>query len=303
MKKIFFTGLLGLLVQTKIMAQGCSDAGFCTLPIRGTQTGHTAKPQRNTFSVETSYNIGEEQTTIIGLSAQYDKKFSNALTWHNKITASNMHGAFGNAFNAGDVYSTITFVPRGQKDNAVSFLAGVKIPLTGSNDKINGVSLPMVFQSSLGTYDVIAGASVLLAQWELNAAVQVPVINNNKNSFLSAYSPIPGFLSTNLFQRKADALLRIGHPFTVSGGKWLFNPNLLGIYHLGKDSYENIFGKREAIQGSDGFTLNANLQVKYMLPKSASLQLSIASPLVVRDSRPDGLTRSLVASVGYSFGW
>lgn len=302
MKKIILIALLGLFSQQETNAQGCSDAGFCTLPYRPAKAGWGKEMKRNGVTVESSYNIGEEQTTVIGLAIQYNRSIGRALTWSNKLTAANMHGSFGNAFNAGDLYSTISFVPAKGRTTNISLLAGVKIPFTRSNDKINGVSLPMVFQSSLGTYDLIAGASFLLSKWDINAAVQVPLINDNRNSFLSAYSPIPGFLSTNLFERKADALLRIGYPLTA-GSKWTFNPNLLGIYHLGKDSYENVMGKRETITGSDGFTLNANLQVKYLMANNRSLQLSVATPLVVRDSRPDGLTRSLVISAGYTFGW
>lgn len=303
MKTIFLTGLLGLLLQQKTMAQGCSDAGFCTLTYRDGKTTKNAKQPRNTFTVEGSYNIGEKETTVFGLSLQYDRRFSHAVSWHNKITAFGIRGAFGNVLNAGDLYSTITYIPGEQKNNTLSLLAGVKIPFTGSNDKINGVPLPMVYQSSLGTYDIIAGASVLLSKWVLDGALQLPVINNNKNSFLSVYAPVPGFLSTNLFRRRADVLLRLGRPFTLASGKWSFNPNLLGIYHLGNDSYENIYGKRETINGSDGFTLNANLQAKRLLPKNRFLQFSAATPLVVRDDRPDGLTRSLVVSVAYGFGW
>lgn len=302
MKKIFMIGLLGLLSQNVTNAQGCSDAGFCTLPYRHAAKGQSGEVKRHGFSVESSYNAGEEQTTVIGLAIQYDRKIGRAVTWSNKLTAANMNGSFGNAFNAGDLYSTISFVPGKGGNTNISLLAGVKIPFTGANDKINGVSLPMVFQSSLGTYDLIAGASFLVSKWDIHTAIQVPLINGNKNSFLSTYSPVPGFLSTNLFERKADVLLRIGYPLTA-GNKWKFNPNLLGIYHLGKDSYENIFGKREKITGSDGITLNANLQVKYLMTKNRSLQFSVASPLVVRDARPDGLTRSLVISAGYHFGW
>lgn len=302
MKKIIMIGLLGLLSQYETNAQGCSDAGFCTLPYRHTKAGQGGELKKNELTVEASYNIGEEQTTVIGLAIQYNRRIGRAISWSNKLTAANMNGSFGNAFNAGDLYSTISFVPGKGRSTNISLLAGVKIPFTRANDKINGVSLPMVFQSSLGTYDLIAGASFLWSKWDINAAVQLPLINDNRNSFLSVYSPIPGFLSTNLFQRKADALLRIGYPLTA-GSKWTFNPNLLGIYHLGKDSYENINGKRETIAGSDGFTLNANLQVKYLMANNRSLQFSVATPLVVRDSRPDGLTRSLVISAGYTFGW
>jgi len=68
---------------------------------------------------------------------------------------------------------------------------------------------------------------------------------------------------------------------------------------LGEDSFENIFGKRENIKGSDGLTINGNLISAYQLNKNNSIELSVATPFVVRETRPDGLTRSFTAGVIY----
>jgi hypothetical protein len=300
MKKTLLSLTACLLMQGYLQAQGCSDAGFCSLSYR---SALSSKPSRNTLRIDASYNIGENQTSVWVLSPEYSYRFSKNITWNNKLTVAYMNGAFGRVLNAGDLYSTLNIVPGGKNEKTVSLLAGIKIPLTQSNDKINTVALPMVYQSSLGTYDLIAGVSIPLKNWEIQGAVQLPVINRNRNSFLTAFSPIPGYLNTNLFQRKADGLFRAGYTIATRSGNWRFYPNLLGIYHFGNDSYEDMFGKRTTISGSDGLTVNMNLQATRKLRGGQELKLSVASPILVRDARPDGLTRSLVVSAAYQFGW
>ena len=76
---------------------------------------------------------------------------------------------------------------------------------------------------------------------------------------------------------------------------------MLFIYHLGEDSFENIFGQRENIKGSDGLTINGNLIASYTFTKQSSIELSVATPFVVRDIRPDGLTRSFVLGIHYQY--
>ena len=53
------------------------------------------------------------------------------------------------------------------------------------------------------------------------------------------------------------------------------------------------------IEGSQGLTLNWNLYLDYELNNDQALQLNVGSPFIVRDTRPDGLTRSFVASLEY----
>lgn len=302
MKNIFrFVFPVIILLPVLSEAQGCSDAGFCTLHYREQTPVNSVQLPVHTIGFEAGYNIGEKSTRIINLSVEHGWHINQKIYWRNKITAAAIHGDFGNLVNVGDLYSTIGFSVGKQNPEKFSLLAGVKIPLTRSDDKMQAKSLPMVYQTSLGTYDLVAGGSVLLARWDIQFAAQLPLINQNHNSYLAVFSSNPGYLSTNSFRRKSDVLLRIDYP--AHTGKWTFHPNLLGIYHLGNDSYVDQSGVRTAINGSDGFTLNANLQANCILKKQQSIQFSLATPLVVRENRPDGLTRSFVASVAYSFGW
>lgn len=298
-RSISFLGILmSLLLSDDLKSQGCSDAGFCTIPLRPAAT------IKNNLQTELSYHKGEESTQLLSFSLSYAKQIARQWQWDHKLVLTYINGHYGTVMNLGDYYTTIRYGFKTPGGKMVHILGGIKLPLNQSNLKINNISLPMVYQTSLGTYDLIIGSAFPVGRIDMNLAVQAPLIQQNRNSFIREQAPLTGdFPTTNLFRRKADLLCRAGYPIKKTGSAWSFNPNLLAIYHLGNDSYENVFGKREKINGSSGITLNANLQIGYRINQRQSLQLSLASPLIVRETRPDGLTRSFVGSVAYTFGW
>ena len=106
-----------------------------------------------------------------------------------------------------------------------------------------------------------------------------------------------------MFERKPDILLRATYSIKTPNNKFTIKPNLLFIYHLGEDRFENIFGKSETLVGSDGLTINGNLISAYNIDKQNGIELSIAAPFVVREARPDGLTRSFVAGILYKYSF
>jgi len=145
------------------------------------------------------------------------------------------------------------------------------------------------------------GTNFKFKNWDFNAAVQIPVLNINKNSYFKEYSGTDDFPSTNLFERRSDALFRTTYSIKTPNKKFIFKPNVLFIYHLGEDSFENVFGVRESIVGSDGLTINGNLASLYVINEQNSIELSLATPFLVREVRPDGLTRSFVAGFTYKY--
>jgi hypothetical protein len=82
-------------------------------------------------------------------------------------------------------------------------------------------------------------------------------------------------------------------------------PSILPIYHLSNDKYSEFTGNTEVIreiEGSDGLTLNLNLQSKLKLDNSF-ITLNIGFPVLVRKVRPDGLTRALVLGLNYGYNF
>lgn len=276
--------------------QGCSDAGICSI---GNGFIADEKEQKNSIEVASVFGTGEADITYISPYITYTRKFSKAFSLTTKVTFSSANGGFGTRAAFGDAFLIGNYSFKEVKNKQWSTLLGWKFPFTNSNLKINGFSLPLDYQSSLGTFDLFLGTNFKYNQWDLNAAIQIPVFNNNKNSYIDEFSASDDFPTTNLFERKSDALFRTTYTLKTRNSKFIFKPNILFIYHLGEDSFENQFSKRETIQNSDGLTINGNLLTILHLNPRNSIELSLATPFVVRTIRPDGLTRSFVAGISY----
>ena len=300
----FYVLLFCIVLSQTTSAQGCSDAGFCSIPYHVGGTVKNETGLKNTLITDLTFGLGEGNTKSFTASVVYRKRFNDRLSWDNKINASYITGSLGNVLNTGDVFSTVSYTLSSAKQTVIHLTGGIKIPLTAANDKEKNVILPMAYQPSLGTFDLLLGTAWTFRQKiDINAALQLPVINANNNQYLRQPGDDKDFESTNGFQRKADALLRIGYLLATSNHKWTFKPNALAIIHLGEDSYLNSAAQRLSIDGSPGLTLNLNVQGNYMLSERKSIGFSVATPAIVRDSRPDGLTRSLTVGVNYQFSF
>jgi len=286
-----------------LLSQGCSDAGFCSIGILKTKTDD--KSYKQAISLGANYGLGEEGTNTINPYIEYRRILSTKWVIQAKLTAAYATGFLGNNYNLGDVYSFATYSLKVNKNNTFSILGGFKIPLTVSNDKFNGKPLPLDYQSSIGTYDFVTGINyVLLKKWEFSTGLQMPIIQKNKNSFFADEYTNPkakSFASTNNFKRKSDALVRVGYNISINQKSINLKPNLLAIYHLGKDTYVNRFGTTTIIDGSEGLTLNIGLIASKKINTKSSIEIVAATPLIVRDIRADGLTRSAVVNLQYTF--
>lgn len=299
MKKVFLISAI-ILISNFAFAQGCSDAGICSIG-HGFQS--TDKEMKNAIEIATIFGAGESDVKYFSPYISYTRQINDKIELSTKVTFSTATGSFGTRGAFGDAFLIGKYSFAAKNNTQWSALLGWKIPFTTSNLKINEYSLPLDYQSSLGTFDLLLGTNFKYRNWDFNAALQIPVFNNNKNSYFAAYSGTDDFPTTNLFERKSDALFRATYTISTKNQKFSFKPNVLFIYHLGEDSFENIFGKRENFVGSEGLTINGNLISAYNISEQKSIELSIAAPFVVRDIRPDGLTRSFVLALHYKISF
>jgi hypothetical protein len=292
---LFFS--LMVLFAVEGNAQGCSDAGVCSM---GNTTDSLSNYQ-NGLEVQYGYAIGLDQVTYQNAVVGFEHKFNNNWSGSTQITYNQAHGNFGTRGQLGDIFLLARYKRKMKSNGEWLGAFGAKIPLHFANLKINNISLPMEYQSSLGTFDALLSAVYRKMHWQFEGAFQIPVVQSNRNSYFDEYSASDVFPMTNLFRRKPDALVRITYKWSTANDKWQFRPNAMAIYHLGQDTYEDVFGKSQSIENSQGITINMSWVTLFKINQRNTIELNLAAPLVVRQVRPDGLTRAFVSSLAYSF--
>lgn len=296
---LFLVAALILSFAQNSLAQGCSDAGFCTLNSFKPDAAADAPAKANQLKIGGSFGGADYSISVAGGYLEYNRQLGDKFSLDAKLTAMSQQGNDISAFGLSDLFLNANL----NANSRLRFTLGAKIPLTDGNATQDNLPLPMDYQSSLGTFDLIAGAGYDIGKLQLVLALQQP-LTQNKNAFFAddypANSPLRDFQTTNKFQRSGDVLLRVSYPFHL-GQKITLTPSLLPIYHLANDQYTDRQGAIQEIEGSQGLTLNGNLYFDYALNENSALQLNAGLPFVVRDVRPDGLTRSFVANLEYRF--
>jgi len=296
---ILFILVLTIIIKDNTFSQGCSDAGFCS--VSGIKPGKfdTLSGFKNSLAIGGTLAKADHDISIIGNYLEYSRRINGKFSIHSKITSIRQEGNKISNFNLSDIYFTSNFL----LNNYTKFIAGIKIPLSNANKIRENYSLPMDYQSSLGTFDLILGLNFEIKKFQLAIAYE-QALTKNKNEFLAENHPtwdvLNDFQSTNQYRRKGDVLLRIAYPYTLIN-KLKITPAILSIYHLANDEYNNAFNNTLEIDGSKGLTLNGNLFIDYELFPKHYFQLSGGVPFVVRDNRPDGLTRKFVLNLEYGF--
>jgi hypothetical protein len=303
--KYFLLFSTSLLISANIHAQGCSDAGFCSL---GALKNHIADTARQSLSFGLNYGSGEQGTSTINPYIEYSNKIGSLFLFQSKITATYASGFLGSNFDIGNLYGALTYAPNISGDNSLNIVGGVKIPLTTGDDKNSeGKPLPLDYQASIGTYDGIIGINYILEKkWEFDAALQVPVVQENKSTFFPDDYSDPralNFPPTNDFRRKSDLLGRVGYYIRFPSSSITVKPSVSAIYHVGNDSYENTLAERMVIYGSQGFTLNGTIVATKTFKNYNRFEVVFGAPFIVRKVRPDGLTRGLVVNLQYTIAF
>lgn len=300
MKKLFaiiFLSFLTIILSTNVHAQGCSDAGFCTMNSFKPNHSDSIKNLNNQFKVGSFYGKADNSILVYGSYVEFSKQLNNQFGFDTKLTSIAQTGNDIAALGISDLFINANY----KTNKQLKFTLGAKIPFSNASKTKNNLPLPMDYQASLGTFDLIFGIGYDIKKLQIVAAIQQPLTQNN-NQFLASSFPMNTafrtFQSTNQFKRSADVLLRISYPINISS-KLKFTTSLLPIYHLSNDTYIDELNVTKEIKGSEGLTLNANTFFDYEINSKNSLQFNLGVPFIVRDVRPDGLTRSFIASLEY----
>ncbi len=289
-----------LIMSHSLFAQGCSDAGFCTIGNLKQNPASAKDETRQKISLFFANGIGDESVYVFTPGIQYDNRLSEQWDIQAKLTANYASGNLGNAFGLGDVFIAGSFSPKTKSSWKSTITIAAKLPLNSGDLKTGNKPLPMQYQSSLGTIDGIVGYTIANQRWKFSAAFQQPFSGRNRNTFLPGYwntVEADKYIPSNDFKRKADGLLRAGYNFNLST-RLNVTTGLLAIYHFGNDTYinANLSNAPIEIKGSSGLTLNGTAVAGFKVNRKFSIGLTAGVPFVVRDKRPDGLTREFVLS-------
>ncbi|MEP7377544.1 MAG: hypothetical protein ABI675_29335 [Chitinophagaceae bacterium] len=312
MKKLFIGiscfVLIMILLINHANAQGCSDAGVCTIHSFKNNTEKFDKDDKNKNEVVLGFAFGkgERSTSNYTQYAEYTRSITDKTSVTGKISFSEITGELANTSGPGDLFLSVNHAFDTKHKWQKSFVIGLKIPFDQADIVEKGIHLPMPYQTSLGTTDLVLGINYALKSFGVTLAVQQPLKAINGNQFLpEKYPSVPladKYLPSNKFSRKGDVLLRFSYNFDLNK-KFSIRPSLLSIYHEANDTYLDANKMRMEIEKSSGLTMNGNVFIDYRLTKTSSLELSLGTPFVIRTNRPDGLTRSFVGSVEYKFSF
>lgn len=279
--------------------QGCSDAGFCTINSFKPNSEDSTHRLIQQVKVGAFFGKADFDISVYGINLEYNRTLGKKWGFDLKLTTLAQNGNDISVSGLSDVFLNANY----QVSKKIKVTMGSKLPLSKADKSLNktGSPLPMDYQSSLGTIDLILGIGYEIKKIQLVAALQQP-LTQNRNGFLAsdvaAGSPLSSFPSTRKFERAGDVLLRVSYPWKVRE-KLTLTPSLLPIYHLTRDKFTDQNGLRQEIAGSQGLTLNGNIYLDYHVNKKNAWQLNVGVPFIVRDVRPDGLTRSIIANLEY----
>ncbi len=253
------------------------------------------------FEFSSYYGIGEQNTSVFinQLEGNYrliDRKVYAQI----KLPYAVISGNLGNTSGLGDVTMSLSYILFDKARSNLSLAAGVKIPSNTSSLSKNNRPLPMVYQTSLGSTDLLLGSRLIWGKWDFTVGYQHS-FNANENRYLHLSNIIDsetynGYYESNGLRRRDDVLFRINRKYQVK--KAVLNTGLLLIYHLQNDDVTDASGKRVKAIGSKGLTLNLNVGGSIPISPKLDFTFILAKPVIQRKYVSDGLARSFVGVAG-----
>jgi len=279
-----------------VRSQGCSDAGVCTIhSMKSTEVQDTITGRKNT--INTGIYFGMSQHSVVALTPfiEYTRELGRHVSLTAKFNYGLRMGELANTHGPSDLLLTMSY----NFLNHFTFTGGVKVPLNDANKNVNGQPLPMNYQTSLGTTDILLGFGYKIKRFSFTAGYQQPVTRNNNQFLATDYpedSPWSEYYSTRNYHRAADVMLRISYK-ALQSKKIIFIAGILPIYHVQNDSYQKPDSERIILNGSQGLTLNLNATLQYQFLENQSLEFTAGAPAISRKVRPDGLSTFAIGIV------
>lgn len=294
--------LFFILVNLFAQGQGCSDAGACS----------AGSLDLKEDSELTALTVGYSQ--VIGLAdkeslvLESDLRLSHRIFQNTFLEARIPYmvtiGNLGTTSGVGDLMLTLSQILHQGENGAFTVVAGGRLYTNDANKKINGDPLPMVYQSSLGTNDLITGLAWQSPKWSFSLGYQHS-FGNNQNEYLNPVSEeLPEselYYESAFLKRGDDLMLRIQRTVDMNE-RSVIRFGFLPIYRMQEDQIKRD-GVYEKLPGSKGFTYNLFFNWDRELAPGKIFNITVGFPVHAREYRADGLTRTAIASVGLRFNF
>lgn len=290
------------------MGQGCSDAGFCTMGAMKPDQAYNKKVNLKLRSLSVQYYRGQTTLTPIidAVTIETVVGLGNTSSIQFKIPYQKVAGSLGQVEGFGDISLSYTRLLLRTEKFDINGTIGAKIPTNDSRARAeNGLTLPMYYQTSLGSYDVVVGASLLSKKWLVAVGYQQALTSNNNDfnygewvrwedrEYLGGYDVGIGL------RRGIDVMLRVERNFRFVN--YAFNLGLLPIYRITPD--QGILRSRDdgGSTKTTGLALSALAGMTYFIDTKNNVKFIYGYKLEDRLANPDGLTRDWVLNFTYEF--
>lgn len=283
-----------ILIINVSFSQGCSDAGACS--IESINFNESTSPQKSKLSLnlEQTFGLGEKFVFISQTTAGIQYKAFKSTIVELRVPFIFISGNLGNTSGVGDLILSVNQQILSHEKSRLNLIVASRLRSDYANKDFNNNPLPMAYQTSLGTYDLIVGSLYSIPKWDFYAAWQHS-FGRNENEYLVTDNSLPDnkqYYESYHLKRGDDIYLR-GRRFFDLKNKNRILVNTLFIYRIQKDE---IVKNDENIQlaGSDGLTINLAFTYSKKLKNYRKIDFSLAFPVVDKAYRADGLTRNVV---------
>ena len=316
--KIFF--FLGVFSGANylIYGQGCSDAGFCTMGAMKPDQAYSKKINFKLRSLEFSQYRGKTTLTPVIWVSNLDATIgiNSKMAIQIKLPYQMIEGNLGSTKGIGDISISATHQVYHSDKFDINATIGGKIPSNNSDLKKQGNEFgsinedyPMYYQTSLGSYDIVAGFSLISKKWLLAFGYQDALTANN-NDFKWNWTEYPNqeyiekHDKATKLKRGSDIMFRIERNWRFSNYNFSFGA--LPIYRITKDQRQTLVmgqpsGLYEKVNKTTGLALSLLASAGYHFNVNSSVKIILGYKLVDRDVNPDGLTRHAVQTIAYVF--
>lgn len=316
--KLLLVSFIFFSFIAQLYGQGCSDAGFCTMGAMKPDQTYNKKVNLKLRSIEVSYYQGQTTLTPVVYVAGIDATLGigEKMALQVKLPYQWVKGNFDNTSGVGDISLSLTRKLIDGETFDFSATVGTKIPsnksdLKSSGDKkplSEGLVLPMYYQTSLGSYDFVAGASLLSSKWLFATGIQAALTANNNTWWPGEWLPpvypsesyVRSYDIATKLKRGTDVMFRAERNFRFT--KYSFNIGALAIYRITKDQIEDRdTGEYVKLDGTTGLAFTMLGSFTYNVNINNSIKLGYGHKITDREVNPDGLTRHSVMTLGYLF--